>query len=243
MSNKTNQKKNKQQPQQQQQQQQNQKKSQDKKKQKRSSEKSSSALPWIFGTFLVIGAISGILIYDTNQHGGKFEKTTVGKVMKDAGVLPYAEKGYLATMKYSARGYKWGQKNLPVYYNTTVTVLGPYAEIARDLGKIALNGGRNAWAATVTYIDTKRPTIVKFIEQYAPGLPEKTSSLCCSTWTNVKTIAINTYNVAIDFFKTKVFVGSLSPENLGKLLNNTTKSMSFYCDRFHKNIDYYAKLK
>lgn len=120
-------------------------------------------LPWLFGTFLLLGAITGILIYDTNQHGGKFEKSTVGKVLKDAGVLPHFENAFTVTMKYSARGYKWGQQNLPVYYNTTVTVLKPYGEIARDLGKIALNGGKNAWAATVTYIDAKRPAIVKFV--------------------------------------------------------------------------------
>lgn len=104
------------------------------------------------------------MYYDTHfLHNGKFEKTTVGKVLKDTGALPHVEAAFIGTLKVTARGYKWSEKNLPVYYNTTATTLKPYLEVARDLGKIALNGGKNAWASTVTYIETKRPVVVKFV--------------------------------------------------------------------------------
>lgn len=87
-------------------------------------------------------------------------------------------------MKYSARGYKWTEKNVPVYYNSTCKVRGirtfdkqkynlscnkqfltPYVEIGKDLGKIALNGGKNAWTATVTYVNSKTPVVVKFVSR------------------------------------------------------------------------------
>uniref|UniRef100_A0A336LL84 CSON007941 protein n=1 Tax=Culicoides sonorensis TaxID=179676 RepID=A0A336LL84_CULSO len=239
MSNKQTNKKNKQQAQQQQQQ-----KKESKKQAKNKKTKSSSCLPLLFGIFVLCGAIVGLLVYDTNVNaGGVFEKSAVGKVLKDTGALPYVEKAFTSSMKFSARGYKWTEKNVPVYYNSTCKFLTPYLEVAKDLGKIAFNGAKNAWAATVTYVNTKTPVVSNFVEQYAPGLPEKTSSVCCSTWSSLKTVTLNTYTFLVEFFKTKVFVGSLSPENLGKLLNSTQQSMSVYCDRFHKNVDYYAKLK
>lgn len=99
---------------------------QDNKKQgknKKSSSKSSSCLPLLFGIFVLFGAIVGLLVYDTNVHGGGvFEKSHVGKVLKDTGALPYVEKGFTFTAKYSARGYKWTEKNVPVYYNATCKV-------------------------------------------------------------------------------------------------------------------------
>lgn len=212
------------------------------KKQKKPQSKSGSCLPWLFGSFLIFGAISAVLIYDTNTKGS-FEKSTVGKLLKDAGALPHVEKAYVVTLKYSARGYQWAATNAPVYYNATSTVLAPYLEVTKDLGKIALNGGKNAWGATLAYLDSKLPIVVAFIEQYAPGLPKTVSNVVSNGWTNLKNITIKTYKLAVEFFKTKVFVGTLSPENLGKLLNNTQQSMTLYCDRFHKNVDYYAKLK
>lgn len=79
----------------------------------------------LFGIFVLFGAIVGLLVYDTNVNGGGvFEKSTVGKVLKDTGALPYVEKGFTCTMKYSARGYKWTEKNMPVYYNSTCKVRG-----------------------------------------------------------------------------------------------------------------------
>lgn len=122
-------------------------------------------MPWLFGSFLVIGAISSVLIYDTNAKGS-FEKSTVGKLLKDAGALPHVEKAYVVTLKYSARGYQWAAKNIPVYYNATSTKLGPYLEVTKDLGKIALNGGKNAWGVTLAYIDTKLPIVVGFVSWF-----------------------------------------------------------------------------
>jgi len=238
MSNKNNQKKKQQQPQTQ-----NQQKKDVKKQKGKKSSQSSSCLPWLFGTFLLMGAIAGILIYDTNAHGGVFEKSTVGKFLKDTGALPHVENAYTVTMKYSARGYKWTEKNVPIYYNSTCKFMKPYVEVAKDLGKIAWNGAKNGWSVTVTYVNTKIPIMVDFIEQYAPGLPKAISNFCCSTWSYIKTVTINTYTFVVEFLQTKVFVGSLSPENLGKLANSTQQSLSVYCDRFHKSVDYYAKLK
>lgn len=77
----------------------------------------------LFGIFVLFGAIVGLLVYDTNTNGGGvFEKSTVGKLLKDTGALPHVEKAFTFTMKHSARGYKWTEKNVPVYYNSTCKV-------------------------------------------------------------------------------------------------------------------------
>jgi len=45
------------------------------------------------------------------------------------------------------------------------------------------------------------------------------------------------------FFKTKVFVGNLSPENLSKALNQTQIAAAEYYRWFHKKVDAYAKIQ
>ena len=72
--------------------------------------------------FLLFGAFAGFLAYDTHQHNGKFEATTVGQALKSAGALPHVENAWMVSMKYSAKGYKWAEENFPVYYGQTCTV-------------------------------------------------------------------------------------------------------------------------
>jgi len=81
-------------------------------------------LPWIFASFLVIGAVTALLLFDVDQNGGgKFEKSATGKFLDNVGALPYVQKGWTVSMSYSARGYKWAEANLPVYYVNTMKVI------------------------------------------------------------------------------------------------------------------------
>lgn len=91
--------------------------------------------------------------------------------------------------------------------------------------------------------EQKTPVVAEFVEQYAPGLPKKIGDFACSSWTAVSTFTVNTYNHSCEFFKTKVFVGQLSPENLGKAFNSTQQAAAQYYSWFHEQVDFYAKVK
>ena len=93
---------------------------------KKNNKKSSSCCFWFIGIIFLIGAISGLLMYDTEINGnGIFEKSATGKFLKNAGALPYVETAWYKTMSCSARAYKWSEKNLPIYYDIISTFLKP----------------------------------------------------------------------------------------------------------------------
>lgn len=124
---------------------------------------SSSLCPWVFGSILVFAAIGGLLAYDTQRNGGKFEKSAFGKVLKDTGALPYVEVAWTKSLSTSARGYQWAEVNVPVYVNKTCVVLKPYAELAKDLGIIGLNAAHKGWLSTKEYVVAKTPVVVNFV--------------------------------------------------------------------------------
>jgi len=204
---------------------------------------SSSACCWIFGSLLLTGLIAGLLAWDTSRHGGVFEKTATGNFLKKTGALPYVEVAYTKTLSNSARGFKWAEANVPVYANKTCVVLTPYVLVARDLGIIGLNAAKSGWNATKDYVVSKAPVVTNVIEQYAPGLPNKVSEVSITTWNVISSTTVNVYNSGTDFFKTKVFIGSLSPENLRKALNQTQIVAANYYSWFHEKVDVYAKIK
>lgn len=131
--------------------------------------------------------------------------------------------GWTTTMKYGARGYQWTEERVPVAYEKTTKVLGPYCEFTKDFGKIVLNTACKTWNNTKTIVAAKTPIVVNFVsiffkifwennflkivlliqvEQYAPGLPKKVEDLSISGWK----ATLNVYQSGCDFFKTKVFM-------------------------------------
>lgn len=114
----------------------------------------------MFGSILLLSIIGGLLAYDTQRNGGVFEKSAAGKVLKDAGALPYVEVAWTKTLSTSARGVQWAEANLPVYYNHTYVVLHPYGVFVKDLGIVGLNAGKNAWIATKEYVAFKAPSVI-----------------------------------------------------------------------------------
>lgn len=198
---------------------------------------------FLLATFLLFGLTGGLIGFDTYRAGGKFEKSHTGQLLKQAGLLPAVEDAWTCTMKYSARGYKWAETNVPVYYQKTSKAVGPYVEFSIDFSKILWNGAKKGFGNVKLLVEQKTPVVVDFVEQYAPGLPKKVGDFACSTWTSVSTFSVNTYNQSCEFFKTKVFVGQLSPENLGKAFNSTQLAAAQYFSWFHEQVELYAKIK
>lgn len=218
------------------------------KKQKKSnsasspSKSSSSCCPWFIGSLVLFGAIAGLIAYDTNVlHNGVFEESSVGRVLKQTGALPHVENAWFVSLKFSARGYKWVEENAPVAYGKTKTVLTPYCDFAKDLGIALINGGKKGFECTKVFISEKIPVVLQFIDKYVPGLGQKISDFVSTTYKGFCSITSNVWRQSVDFFKTKVFVGQLSPENIGKAFNTTTQRVLGYYSSFHEKVEFYAK--
>lgn len=135
--------------------------------------KSTSGSPccrYLIGSILLLSIIGGLLAYDTHRNGGVFEKSATGKILKDAGALPYVEVAWTKTLSCSARGFQWAEVNVPVYYNHTYVVLHPYGVFLKDLGIVGLNAAKDGWANTKTYVALKTPIVVAFVSDFRTPL-------------------------------------------------------------------------
>lgn len=128
------------------------------KTQKKTKSGSRSCCPWFLGSVLLLGAIGGLLAYDTQRNGGVFEKSATGKFLKDTGALPYVETAWTKSLSTSARGFQWAEANVPVYVNKTCVVLKPYGEFLKDLTIVG-------WTTTKEYVVAKTPVVVKFVSE------------------------------------------------------------------------------
>lgn len=136
---------------------------QDKTQKKGKSSSKSSCCPYFFGSLLLLGAIGGLLAYDTQRHDGVFENSKAGKFLKDTGALPYVEVAWTKSLSTSARGYQWAEANLPIYANITYVALKPYGLFLKDLGIVGLNSAKNGWEVTKEYVAAKTPVVVNFV--------------------------------------------------------------------------------
>lgn len=112
---------------------------------------------------MLLGAIGGLLAYDTQRNDGVFEKSAAGKFLKDTGALPYVEVAWTKSLSSSARGFQWAEVNVPVYANITYVALKPYGLFLKDLGIVGLNGAKNGWEVTKKYVAVKAPVVANFV--------------------------------------------------------------------------------
>ncbi|XP_037927714.1 transmembrane protein 214 [Teleopsis dalmanni] len=204
-----------------------------KRKQNAEAKKKCGCCKWVLGSVLLVAIIGAALTYDTNVNGkGVFAKSATGKFLKDAGLLPHVEKAWYVTMGTLARAYKWSEERVP-------GIAKPAIKLLCDLTKMLRNAACNIFTTLQNVISSKLPVAAKFLEQYVPGLPQKIENISVA----VKNIVVDVFGKTIMFFKEKVLVGSLSPENLSKALNHTQNVALEYYNVFHKKVDTYAKLK
>lgn len=174
---------------------------------KNSTGSGSSCCRWFFGSFLLLGAIGGLVTYDTQVlHGGKFEESSVGRVLKQTGALPHVENAWFISLKYSCRGYKFLEENAPVAYSKTKTFIQPYCEFSKDLGLTALNSAKKVWESTKNFAAEKTPIVVEFIDTYVPGLGQKIHDFVVKAFSGFCNIVCGVWRSSVEFFKTKIFM-------------------------------------
>lgn len=143
------------------------------KSQKKGQSSGSSCCPYFFGIVLLLGAIGGLLAYDTQRNDGVFEKSAAGKFLKDTGALPYVEVAWVKSLSTSARGYQWAEVNVPIYANITYVALKPYGLFLKDLSIVGFNEAKNAWGVTKEYVAAKTPVVVNFV-----SIPLESGNCC-----------------------------------------------------------------
>ena len=202
-------------------------------KKKHAAEQKKSCCFWIYGVLFLTVVFVGVLVYDTEVMGkGVFAQSSFGKALDKAGALPYVEKAWYTTMSANARAYKWAEKHVPPYAKSVL-------KLTSELFKLTCNTLCSTWGKVQEYLSAKLPVAAEFLEQYVPGLPKK-----------IELASVESQKVFMDlvaksttFFKTQVFVGRFSPENLSKALNTTTNMAAEYYSMFERKVDFYAKLK
>ncbi|XP_036340268.1 uncharacterized protein LOC118749572 isoform X2 [Rhagoletis pomonella] len=205
---------------------------QQKKKQESTEQKKCGVCKWVLGSLVLITVIASVLIYDTNVNGkGVFERSTTGKVLKNAGVLPHVKNAWYMSMGAAARGYKWAELHVLPYAK-------PAGQLVCDIFRLSRNAAFNIYGVFSDFVTSKLPVAANFLE-YVPGFSKKIGD----TSLVVKNVCADVFGKTVFFFKTQVFIGRFSPENLSKVVNQTRNAALEYYIQFHKNVDTYSKLK
>ncbi|KAJ9600399.1 hypothetical protein L9F63_009327, partial [Diploptera punctata] len=182
----------------------------------------SRSFPWKFGSFILLLVVAGLLCFDINKHG-TFRSSSTGHFLNDIGALQYGEHAWARTKFYSNKSYRWAEKNLPTYYKSVEEYAKPYLELTWDLCLIAGRQLHYMYVNLQAYVEEKTPLVVEWVNHYAPGLLERVRRHSIDLWEIIKENALLLWQyflhysfLALEWVKTNVFVGNLSPENLQK---------------------------
>lgn len=182
----------------------------------------SRTFPWKLGSFLLLLAIAGLLSYDISKHGS-FRSSSTGNFLNDIGALQYGEHAWTRIKFYSNKSYRWAEANIPQYYKIVGEHAKPYLDLMWDLCLIVGHQLISMYENIHTYVEEKTPVVIEWINHYAPGLLDKVKLHSIEAWEMMKTNALLLWQyflhysyLGIEWVKTNVFVGTLSPENLQK---------------------------
>ncbi|XP_046662361.1 uncharacterized protein LOC124355314 [Homalodisca vitripennis] len=172
----------------------------------------------------VIVAVAGFVAYDINKYGS-FRASKTGVFLRDCGVLRYGELALTRFRSYSQQAYRWSQKHVPGYMSFMRESLAVYLIIIRDVvTRLATHLWANISQIWHYFVD-KKPAVVKWLNEYLPGVSDSVSSWLSQGWS----LLLQYATIVIQWLKDNVFVGSLSPENLQRLsweALNTTQTLA-----------------
>lgn len=179
-----------------------------------------SGFPWMRANIFLLAAIGSLFLYDVRRHGSLRDSST-GHFLHDLGALPYVEKGWISTQSYAHQSFRWLQKHGPEYYRQACEVSQPYLLKAKEIvitgGSHIMGGCQTAYA----YGQEKVPLVLEWIEQWAPGLRDRSAEFGHTVWEQCKVFSVNGGRAilglgqdAVMWAQTNVFIGSWSPDNL-----------------------------
>lgn len=213
----------------------------------------SRTFPWKTGNFLLLLVIVGLLAYDIRKHGS-FQSSSTGRFLNDIGALQYGEHAWAKTKFYSNKSYRWAEENIPHYYKTVGDHAKPYMELAWDVCLIVGHQLHNMYGNIHAYVEEKAPTVIEWIDFHAPSLLDRVKVHSTEAWELIKQNALILWqfflrysDMGIEWLKTNVFVGNLSPENLQKYsmeaLNTTQVYAAWTYDWVRQKVQTLSKIQ
>ncbi|EFN79101.1 transmembrane protein 214-A [Harpegnathos saltator] len=176
--------------------------------------------PWGIGSLSLLLLISAVIIYDVQKHGS-FEASQIGIFVKTSGISKYVEKAWTTIQSYSSAGHQT-IKNSSEYYKAAVDLCVPYVKLAGDVYLVVKNISIKIYNNALVYIEKKTPMVLDTIEHYFPGIVDQIQSRSLQALEFVKVSfaligekVIEHSSAAVEWLGKNVFVGKLSPENLG----------------------------
>ncbi|XP_032669571.1 transmembrane protein 214-A isoform X1 [Odontomachus brunneus] len=176
--------------------------------------------PWGVGSLFLLLIIGAIVAYDTQKHGS-FEASQIGIFVKTSGISKYCEKAWTTIKLYSSAGHQT-IKNSSEYYKAAVDLCVPYVKLAGDVYVIVKNVSIKVYNNALVYVEQKTPVVLDTVEHYLPGIVDQIQSRSLQALEFVKASlalvgekVIEHSSATIEWLGKNVFVGKLSPENLG----------------------------
>jgi len=180
---------------------------------------------------LVLLSTATFILLDI-RSSGSFKKSRTNRALRDAGVLPYVEKGIVTATYYTDQASGWLYKNGPVYAKAVSDVFKPYLDVfwlyVGEVGLVLLRWTEAPRSVINTYIP---PFLEKVTDVYVPALLAKLDSFLQNISTHASTLwsFILEYLILLgDWLKQNVFTGSLSPENLQKTTAKALENLQQY---------------
>lgn len=190
--------------------------------------------PWRWVLVLLMSILVGAVAYDVGVHKG-FKHSQTREWLSDAGVLIFLEQVAARVQLYGGKALDWISVNVPVYYAWVCEVVGPYLTLfwnkLYELGLYIAEATKphRAW------LNQKVPELLEWIQSKLPWLQEVCSYYLSILWNFTLTYSVwlwqhivHYWNIVSTWMLTNVFVGSMSPENLWRLLSDFLTAMQSY---------------
>jgi len=180
---------------------------------------------------LVLLSTATFILLDI-RSSGSFKKSQTNRALRNAGVLPYFEKGIARVTYYSDQTSAWLTKNGPLYAKAVSDTCKPYLEIfwlyVGEVGLVLWRWTEVPRSVINTYVP---PILEKVTDVYIPTLLGKLDAFVkyLSAHASVVWSLILEYLILLgDWLKQNVFTGSLSPENLQKSTAKALENVQQY---------------
>ncbi|XP_067150611.1 transmembrane protein 214 isoform X1 [Apteryx mantelli] len=80
--------------------------------------------PWSRLLLVILVFAAGFLMHDIRTQGS-FQASSSARILRSSGILSVSQQAWHKVSHYSLEGYRWLERNVPVYYSQAVTVLEP----------------------------------------------------------------------------------------------------------------------
>eukprot|EP00088_Acartia_fossae_P038990 TRINITY_DN4053_c0_g1_i6.p1 TRINITY_DN4053_c0_g1~~TRINITY_DN4053_c0_g1_i6.p1 ORF type:complete len:307 (-),score=55.03 TRINITY_DN4053_c0_g1_i6:115-1002(-) len=150
--------------------------------------KNTTGFYWKTWSLVLLLGIGAVVTCDV-QANQTFHKSHIAAFLRDAGQYDRVCAIRDQVVSTCDQVQAWGHKNLPVYYETTARIAGPYAakaiEVTKDVSEVVLAQASVLWDLLKVYVEQGRV----YLEEQLPWLQESVGQAA----EQAKTMTLNAY--------------------------------------------------